>query len=233
MTARAMLTTTACFLFCTFIQFAGALSAAPWTLLAGGISAAGFWLLLRFFEVDLPHTWARMLLLAGSRALGVAGGSAGGNHDLFIWWAPACAAAVAGFGSLISLRMRNRCHLCNRWLRRSVVSFECPRCGFLVCEECWEFDHLRCRLCEQNHVPAFSPDARWWDQHLGARVNFGRCQICLTTSDRTDLRSCGRCGRPQCRDCWDNANGQCSRCNWVVDDLPETLRPYMPNPIAV
>jgi hypothetical protein len=58
-------------------------------------------------------------------------------------------------------------------------------------------------------------------------VNHGRCQICLTTSDQVDLRACGRCGRSQCRECWDYANGQCSRCNWIMDELPETLRPYM------
>jgi hypothetical protein len=58
-------------------------------------------------------------------------------------------------------------------------------------------------------------------------VNQGRCQICMATPDKADLRCCGHCGRPQCRDCWDQANGQCSRCHWTIPDLPENLRPYM------
>lgn len=227
MTARALLTTIACFLFCAFIQFGGALAPFPWVVIAGAISAALFSMLLRFFDVDLPRNWLRVVFSAGASAAGVGSGFASGNRALEAWWAPAAAALVALIWWSVSSGMGQRCHLCNRWLRRRVVSFECPRCGFVVCEQCWEFDHLRCRLCEQNHVPAFSPDARWWDQHMGARVNHGRCQICLTTSDKVDLRGCGRCGRTQCRECWDTLNGQCSRCNWVIDDLPEALRPYM------
>lgn len=227
MTARAILTTIACFVFCAFLQFGGTLAPLPWTFTAGAISAAAFLLLLRFFEVDLPLGWLRVVAPFGASAVGVVAGFFSGNNELNIWWAPAAAAGVAALWWFMSSGLGKRCHLCNRWLRRSVVSFECPRCEFVVCEQCWEFDHLRCRLCEQNHVPAFSPDGRWWDQHLGARVGYGRCQICLTTSDQADLRSCGRCGRPQCRACWDSANGQCSRCHWIMDDLPMALRPYM------
>jgi len=227
MTARSILTTVACFLFCTFMQFGGTLAPPPWTIGAGAISAAVFLMLLRFFDVELPFAWLRILLCACVSAAGVAGGFASGNSNLLIWWSPVAAAGVAIFWWAVTRGLGKRCQLCNRWLRRSVVSFGCPRCGLVVCEQCWEFDHLRCRLCEQNRVPAFPPDGRWWDRHLGARVNHGRCQICQTTSDQADLRSCGRCGRPQCRECWDYANGQCSRCNWIMDDLPEPLRPYM------
>ena len=227
MTARSILTTVACFLFCAFIQFGGTLAAPPWTIGTGAITAAIFLLLLRFFAVDLPFGWLRVLLSAAVSVAGVAAGFASGNNALMIWWSPAAATAVAVLWWAINSGLGKRCHLCNRWLRRSVVSFPCPRCEFVVCEQCWEFDHLRCRLCEQNRVPVFPPDGRWWDNHLGARVNRGRCQICQTTSDQADLRACGRCGRPQCRECWDYANGQCSRCNWTMDDLPEALRPYM------
>ena len=199
----------------------------PWTLLAGGISTAVSLMLLRFFEVDRLRGWWRVVFSVGASVAGVAAGFVSGSNDLMIWLAPVAAAAVGILWWTVSSGLGQRCHLCNRWLRRSVVSFECPRCGFVVCEQCWKFDHLRCRLCEQNHVPAFPLDGRWWDQHLGGRVAHGRCQICLTASDQADLRSCGRCGRAQCRECWDNANGECGRCNWVIDDLPETLRPYM------
>jgi hypothetical protein len=230
MTARGILTTVACFLFCTFIQFAGTLAPFPWTIATGGIVAVIFLLLLRFFDVEVPFGWLRILLCAGVSAAGVAAGFASGNNELMIWWAPAAATAVSAFWWITSRGLGKRCHLCNRWLRKSVVSFECPRCEFVVCEKCWEFDHLRCRLCEQNRVPVFPPDGRWWDHHLGARVGRGRCQICQTTSEQADLRGCGQCGRTQCRECWDYANGQCSRCNWIMHDLPETLRPYMLKP---
>jgi hypothetical protein len=49
----------------------------------------------------------------------------------------------------------------------------------------------------------------------------------MTVAEETDLRVCGKCGRPQCRDCWDFSNGQCGRCHWIVEDLPEALRPYV------
>ena len=227
MSARVSLTAIGCFLFCSFIQFAGTLAALPWTLLASLISALVFLLLLRFFDVGLQPGWMHVLLPAGVSAAGVAAGFASGNQDFRTWWSTGVAAAVGLTWWTVSNTLGERCHLCNRWLRRSVVSFECPRCEFVVCEQCWEFYHLRCRLCEQNRVPVFPPDGRWWDRHLGARVSHGRCQICLTTSDQVDLRACGRCGRSQCRECWDYANGQCSHCNWIMDDLPGTLRPYM------
>src|SRR5262249_47144787 len=183
MSARSLLTTIACFLFCAFLQFGGTLVTFPWVLVAGGICAAVFLSLLRFFEVELPRSWLPVPLASGASLAGVAAGFASGDHEPMLWWAVAIAGAVALLSWLVGSGLGQRCHLCNRWLRRSVVSFECPRCGFVVCERCWEFDHLRCRLCKQNHVPAFSPDARWWDQHLGVRAAHGRCQICLTTGD--------------------------------------------------
>lgn len=227
MTPRSILTTVGSFLFCAFLQFAGSLAPLQWTIVAGGLSSFIFLALLHFFEVELPLNTLRLVLPATLSVAGVAAGWAGGNANPMIWWAPASAAAVAALWWIVSNGLGNLCHLCNRWLRRSVVAFECPRCGFQVCEQCWEFEHLRCRLCQQNLVPIFPSDGRWWDRCLGARVNYGRCQICLTTSDQADLRSCGRCGRTQCRPCWDYANGQCSRCSWIVDDLPARLRPYM------
>lgn len=227
MTARSLLTIVACFLFCAFLQFGGTLAPLPWALFAGGMSATVFLLLMGFFEVEALPSWLRVVLPVGASTGGAAAGFLSGRNEAMVWWAPAVAGAAALVWWVVSNGLGQRCHLCNRWLRRSVVSFECPRCGFVVCERCWEFDHLRCRLCKQNHVPVFSPDARWWDQHLGARAIHGRCQICLTTGDQVDLRSCGRCRRQQCRECWDNANGECSRCHWLVDDLPATLRPYM------
>src|SRR6266849_2191492 len=102
MTARSILTTLACFLFCTFLQFGGTLAAPRWTIAAGAISADIFLLLLRFFEVDLPFGWLQVLLSAGVSAAGLAAGFASGNSDLMIWWSPAAATAVAVFWWSIS-----------------------------------------------------------------------------------------------------------------------------------
>jgi len=88
MTARSILTTVACFLFCTFMQFGGTLAPPPWTIGAGAISAAVFLMLLRFFDVELPFAWLRILLCACVSAAGVAGGFASGNSNLLIWWSP-------------------------------------------------------------------------------------------------------------------------------------------------
>jgi len=49
---------------------------APWTIGAGAISAAVFLMLLRFFDVELPFAWLRILLCACVSAAGVAGGFA-------------------------------------------------------------------------------------------------------------------------------------------------------------
>jgi hypothetical protein len=34
----------------------------------------------------------------------------------------------------------------------------------------------------------------------------------------------GHNGKRKCRDCWDNLNGECARCNWTIPDLPQSLQ---------
>jgi hypothetical protein len=70
-------------------------------------------------------------------------------------------------------------------------------------------------------------DDRWWDKHTGPRATFGRCQVCMSAAGEVDLRPCRRCLRPQCRRCWDEMNGQCTRCKWIIEDLPASLKPYV------
>jgi hypothetical protein len=197
------------------------------------LAPLGFGLLL-FFEVDLENKWilgtepaAASLVSTAILYLGSVRGT-----DLRLWFAPLAALAASGVILGIRAMRSERCGLCNHRLGRG-VAFPCPRCGLVVCEQnCWVFEQSRCRLCEQNRVPAFPPDGRWWDRQFGPRSPHGRCLICMTAADQADLRACGKCGRPQCRDCWDYANGQCSRCQWTVADLPEPLRAYAVTPAS-
>lgn len=185
-------------------------------------------LLVRFFDLELPQTWARLLLPTGASfiAVGIVFLAKPGE-EVYIWFAPILALAVSGALAAIQRLRSRRCGLCGRRLRGR-VAFTCPRCGLTVCDHtCWVFETSRCRLCAQNRVPIFTPDGRWWDRQLGPRMAQGRCQLCQTPAQEADLRACRRCGRPQCRDCWDAANGQCSRCHWTIEDLPDSLRPYI------
>jgi len=226
---RTLFTSIACFAFCFFVQFVSLLGGTIWAIAGGALAAALFLLLSNFFELNLRPPWMQYLLPVGaSLAAVLVAFIAGSISDPLEWWAPAAAGAISCSWFVYQTTTRRRCALCNRRLGSSALAFECPRCFLVVCADaCWDSEHLRCRLCEQNHVAILPAEPRWWDRQLGARVSQGRCQICMATPDRADLRCCGHCGRPQCRDCWDQANGQCSRCHWVIPDLPEKLAPYM------
>ena len=233
MTFRAHLIIVGCFIFCLFIQFLAVLAGLGWTMLAAVVLPAVFLLLLQFFEINLPFPWLGFVLPLCSSAAGIGLGFLRGVSDWTVWWAPLVAGIVAGLWVTIRARYARRCSVCERWLSPSEITFECPRCGLMACEAtCWDFEHTRCTRCEENRVPIFLGGDRWWDRQLGARVNHGHCQICMKTSQEADLRCCGKCGRPQCRDCWDYVNGQCGRCGWIMPDLPERLRPYMLNSAA-
>jgi hypothetical protein len=132
--------------------------------------------------------------------------------------------AIVWGTSVVSEMTKRRCSLCHRRLGPRAITFDCPRCGLEVCDEsCWNFEHRRCRMCEENRVPILPAQSQWWDRHLGPRVQNGRCQLCMASSEQADLRTCGHCRRPQCRDCWDQANGECTRCGWTMPDLPKSL----------
>jgi hypothetical protein len=226
---RRVLIAVACFSICFFVQFVSILGGLAWAITGGALSAAIFLLLTVFFELDFPLPWLQYILpVAASLTATLIALIGGVITDPLQWWAAAAAGAVSCSWLVYQTQSRRRCALCDRRLGSSALAFECPRCALEVCADaCWDSSHLRCRLCEQNHVSILPPEPRWWDRQLGARVSQGRCQMCMATSDKADLRCCGHCGRPQCRDCWDQANGQCSRCHWTIPDLPENLRPYM------
>jgi hypothetical protein len=195
---------------------------------AGGVAALVNVGAFRQFEIHVsPGVAIALTPVCTAVALLVAVIGAGGEPGV-VWLAPVLAAAISGAFVAAKRIGSRRCTLCRRRLR-GVVSFECPRCQLEVCDNCWVFERLRCRLCHDNNVSVFSPDGRWWDRQFGPRTTFGRCHLCMATAADADLRPCRQCGRPQCRECWDTSNGVCQRCGWTVEDLPDSLRPYMGN----
>lgn len=187
-----------------------------------GLASFGIW---RMFHLAFETAWAPLVLVGTASLAGI--GLAYLSHpDPVLWLGPLAAVAVAGVVLAVTRRKARRCGLCNR--RLGEVALACPRCGLVVCDSgCWVHEHCRCKLCEDNRVPIFPPEGRWWDQHFGPRMRHGRCQLCLAEAADADLRPCRRCGRGQCRPCWDFHNGQCGRCAWVVEGLPEALQMYM------
>lgn len=181
------------------------------------------------FHIEIEHAWAPVWVASGASLAAILIRYMGkpGTAHWTLWLSPLVAAATVMMILQVRSSGSRRCGLCDRRLGRS-PAFDCPRCGLLVCDQtCWIFEHCRCRLCEENRVPIFPPDGRWWDKRFGPRMNQGRCQLCLAEAAGADLRACAKCGRPQCRACWDAANGQCSRCQWIVHDLPPQLEVYM------
>jgi len=228
MKTRALASILACCFFLVLLQLLAAFIG-PWVgMLTGAALALVSLGILKFFQIEVEQIWLAAVIPVGACLIGVAlvfftrGGVA-----TQLWLAPllACVVALAIVG--IQRMNSRKCHLCNR--RISDVSFACPRCSFTVCDACWVFERVRCKLCEQQKVPIFPPEGRWWDKQLGPRTAHGRCQLCMTPAEETDLRPCRNCGRPQCRECWDTANGQCSRCQWTIEDLPGALKFYMPS----
>jgi len=211
-----------------FLQLIAGIWAAEFGVFCGILISLIALGLFRFFEVEFPRPWWPVALPPAMSLLGVIiiFASSTSATPLYLLFAPVLSALTSLAIYMIANRSSRRCALCNRRIGGG-VAFSCPRCGLLVCEQnCWDFGHCRCRLCEQNRVPILTSDGRWWDKHFGARSQYGRCQLCMATAAEADLRMCGKCGRPQCRHCWDYANGQCSRCHWTVEDLPETLREF-------
>lgn len=227
MSTRTVSSLLACGFLLALMQLIALLISPVVGLAAGIFLPVVFLLLFRFFQIESSNKWLGLLFPFAASLLGTAiVFLSEPNLPPYVWLAAPLAFLVSlSIYGIRSLRLR-RCGLCNRRLGRELV-LSCPRCGLSVCDNCWVFESRRCRLCEQNKVPIFPPDARWWDRQFGPRTQHGRCQLCLVPAAETDLRACRKCGRPQCRDCWDAVNGQCSRCQWIIEDLPESLRPYV------
>jgi len=143
-----------------------------------------------------------------------------------VWMAPLLAALPTSVAALVTGMRGRKCQLCRSSLR-GLLSFSCPRCHLVACENCWQFERDRCRLCEANQIPLFPVDILWWQQRFGSQVHGGRCALCLRSADgRVAQWACAGCGHSQCRPCWDDNNGQCSRCGWTIPDLQADASTY-------
>ncbi len=227
MSSRNVVLALSIFFVLALLQLLTAL-ASPWAAIAGGI-AAGLLLptLVRFFGVEWENPWVAPAVALAASAVGVLIAASASQDERMVYLAFAPPAALLSAGAIqIAKGGGKRCGLCER--RVGGLELECPRCGLYVGEQCcWVHERLRCRLCEQNEVPAFPVDKRWWDQNFGPRVDRGHCQITLEKAEDVDLRPCRRCQRTQSIAAWDLNNGQCARCGWVVEELPERLGRYM------
>jgi hypothetical protein len=194
-------------------------------LLCGIIILAG----VRIFAIETDHLYLSPLVAIATSILGLALAFAGTGKPspLAAWMAPLLAALPLAIPAVAIALRGERCELCHARLR-GLLSFSCPRCRLVVCENCWQFERGRCRLCETNQVAVFPLDREWWQQHFGSQARVGRCVLCLRTADWSVAHwACVGCGHTQCRLCWDDNNGQCSRCGWIIPGLPTELSEFV------
>ena len=179
----------------------------------------------RFFTLLERPAWLLPAVLGGCSLLGLGIALTENRFPSYEWLAFPLTMLISGGIVLLQTMSRKRCGLCNRRLSPNALTFTCPRCALVVCDEsCWSFEHRRCQLCVEHRVPVLPAQKQWWDRVLGPAAVYGRCQVCMASFEQSDLRHCGRCRRPQCRDCWDNLNGECARCGWALPDLPDSLK---------
>lgn len=191
--------------------------------LVGGFLSGVFVLMsIRVLAIEvekkiLPPIVASVASLSGL-TIAMVGSDLAPSH--IAWMAPLLAALPTSLIALTNARGR-KCQLCRMPLR-SLLSFSCSRCHLIACENCWQFERDRCRLCEVNQIPLFPIDISWWQDCFGFQVHDGRCALCLHVADgRVAQWACAGCGHGQCRLCWDDNNGQCSRCGWMIPHLPQ------------
>jgi hypothetical protein len=193
-------------------------------LLCGFILLAG----IRALALDVERLYLPPLVAAVASLLGLVLAKGGANVAVLsaAWAAPILAMLPAGAPALGAVIRGARCQICHARLRR-LLSFLCPRCHLVTCENCWQFERGRCSLCESNQAPLFPLDYSWWEDRFGSQVHGRRCALCLSEEDWSRAQwGCRSCGHSQCRPCWDDNNGQCSRCGWAIPNLPTEVSEY-------
>jgi hypothetical protein len=176
---------------------------------------------MRVLALEIESIWLPPLVAVATSLLGLVFGGAGSDttYPPMFWMAPLLAAFAPGALALGIVMRGKKCQLCRaplRWL----LSFSCSRCQLVACENCWQFERDRCSLCEANQISLFPGDISWWRQRFGSQVHGGRCVLCLRNEDgRVAHWACTACGHSHCRSCWDDNNGQCSRCRWIIPSL--------------
>lgn len=191
--------------------------------LAGGFLSGSLVLVgtrVLMLEIEKTYLLPIVATVASLAGLVVAMGGAEVATPQTAWMAPLLAALPTGMTALVTSMRGRRCQLCRTHVRR-LLSFCCSRCHLIACENCWQFERDRCCLCEANQIPLFPIDVSWWQQCFGTQVHGGRCTLCFRGADgRVAQWACAGCGHGQCRSCWDDNNGKCSRCGWMISDLP-------------
>ena len=176
---------------------------------------------MRVLALEIENVWLPPLVAAAASLLGLILGvvESDTNYPPTAWMAPLFAVLTPGVLSLGIVMRGKRCQLCHAPLRR-LLSFSCARCQLIACENCWQFERDRCNLCEANQISLFPGDISWWRQRFGSQVHGGRCVLCLRNDDgRVAHWACAGCGHSHCRLCWDDNNGECSRCGWMIPIL--------------
>jgi hypothetical protein len=201
-----------------------------WSLGAGALSL----LFVRLIDSQSPDARSELTpMLMGGLAVGLGGSLKVLNGSSNVGWADAVGILAAlgtawGVDALTAGGARRRCFVCKEPLD-SGSSFTCPRCHQVICTRpsCWAARHFRCRYCDEREVIIFPIDEKWWRARLGPRVSTGACSSCYKEAGEADLRECGRCGWPMCKRCWDYHNGRCAHCEWILPDLPASLKPFL------
>lgn len=197
--------------------------------LAGGL-LCGITILIsmRLLAIETNSLYIPPLVAVLASALGLAMAIVGAGiaHPPTIWLAPLLAGLPLAIFAIAAALRTARCEICHARLR-GLLSFSCPRCHLVTCENCWQFERGRCSVCETNQVALFPLDHAWWQERFGAQAREGKCALCLRTADWSVAHwPCGSCGHTQCRLCWDDNNGQCSRCGWVVPGIATELSEF-------
>jgi hypothetical protein len=200
-----------------------------WSLVVGAVSS----LFMKLIEAEsVTAAGAESMLMAGAVGLVTWGLKWLANSTIAEWddgVAVLVAVGVAwGLDALVATGSGARCFMCKRPIDGS-PSFACPRCHQTICArpECWIARQFRCEGCREREVVLFPDDERWWRARVGSRLSNGTCSVCLRPANERDLRACGQCPWPMCTRCWDLQNGRCVKCDWIMPDLPEELRPFL------